>query len=658
MKQFIDKIERHVYITGLIMSVLLTLLCEICGRGSILQGFQFAIQSKFAFCFDVFIIFLIWSFAVFFKRRIFYYLAVTTIWGAIGITNGVILGYRNTPFTFVDIQLAKAALAVMNNYMSQLKIIQTFGIIGIIAAVLIILFFKAPLYEGPRKWKKNAVVTLLFIVAFAGSYQFGIKTGRLVDRFVNLNLSYKAYGVPYCFMVTLIDNGIRKPVNYSASTMEEIEKKIDSVEETEPEKTPNIIVLQLESFFDVNHMKDVEFSENPVPYFTYLKENYTSGYFRVPTYGAGTINTEFEVLSQMNKDFFGAGEYPYKSIMQNRNDTCETLAYILKKEGYSTHAIHNNRATFYDRNYVYTHMGFDTFTSAEFMNNKEMTPNGWIKDKILVNEITKALDSTKKTDFVFAVSVQGHGEYPTDVTEMIEDPKITLTGIDDEERANKLTYYVNEINEMDDFLKQLTDALSDYPEDVILAIYGDHLPSIDFTNDELENGSTFATEYVIWSNFDIEKEDKDIEAYQLGSNIFDKIGMHSGIMTRFHQYYEAQKSKKGYISNMKLLEYDMLYGNRYILNKQNPFKVTDMQMGTYPMTISNVEKEEDGTITVTGGEYTEYTAIYINGKRVDTEFISPEKVKCEYDLQYGDEVQIVQESKTHKKLSESEIYYY
>ena len=482
MKQFIKKIEEHVYITGIIMSIFLTLLCEICGRGSVVLGLQFAIQKPFAFCFDVFIIFLIWSFAVFFKRRIFYYLVVTTIWGAIGITNGVILGYRNTPFTFVDIQLAKAGLAVMNNYMSQVKIITTFLEIALIAGILILLFFKAPIYEGARKFKKNFIVTLLLIVAFTGSYKFGIQTGRLVDRFVNLNLSYKEYGVPYCFMVTLLDNGIRKPMSYSQKTMDKIEKKIDSIEETTPDKKPNIIILQLESFFDVNHMKNVKFSENPLPYFEYLKENYSSGYFKVPTYGAGTINTEFEVLSQMNKDFFGAGEYPYKSIMQNRNDTCETLGYILKKEGYSTHAIHNNRATFYDRDFVYTHMGFDTFTSSEFMNNREMTPNGWVKDKILVDEIKKSLDSTKKTDFIFAVSVQGHGEYPEDVTEMIEHPKITLSGVEDEVRANKLTYYVNQIHEMDEFLKQLTEELSQYDEDVILAIYGDHLPSLEFTD--------------------------------------------------------------------------------------------------------------------------------------------------------------------------------
>ena len=532
MRQFIQKIQHHVYLIGLIMSLFLVLLCEACGRGSLLLGLRFAVEHPFAFSFDVFIIFLTWSFAIFFKRRIFYYLIVITLWGAIGITNGVILGYRNTPFTFVDVQLAKTGLDVMNNYMSQVKIITTFLIIAAIAAVLILLFFKVPPYEGKRSFKKNLLSMAIIILCFTGCYQIGIKTGRLVERFADLNLSYKTYGVPYCFAVTLVDNGISKPLSYSQKTMKGIEKQIDTVEETDAKKKPNVIILQLESFFDVNHMKNLTFSENPLPYFNYLKENYTSGYFKVPTYGAGTINTEFEVLSQMNRDFFGAGEYPYKSLVQNKNKTFETVNYILKKQGYSTHAIHNNRATFYDRDFIYSHLGFDTFTSYEFMNDREPTPNGWVKDKILTKEIVKALDSTKKKDFIFTVSVQGHGEYPTDVTEFIEDPKITISGMEDEERANKLTYYVNEINEMDQFLKELTDTLSEYPEDVILAIYGDHLPSLGFSDEELENGSTFETEYVLWSNFDMEKKDEDIQAYQLVSRIFDRMGLQSGVMSR------------------------------------------------------------------------------------------------------------------------------
>ena len=47
--------------------------------------------------------------------------------------------------------------------------------------------------------------------------------------------------------------------------------------------------------------------------------NYSSGYFKVPSVGAGTANTEFEVLTGMSMRFFGPGEYPYKTyVKENR----------------------------------------------------------------------------------------------------------------------------------------------------------------------------------------------------------------------------------------------------------------------------------------------------------------------------------------------------
>lgn len=49
----------------------------------------------------------------------------------------------------------------------------------------------------------------------------------------------------------------------------------------------------------------------------------------------------------------------------------------------------------------------------------------WSKDDILLTHIKDALDSTEQEDFVFTVSVQGHGNYPTE--KVIENPKITVT---------------------------------------------------------------------------------------------------------------------------------------------------------------------------------------------------------------------------------------
>lgn len=103
-------------------------------------------------------------------------------------------------------------------------------------------------------------------------------------------------------------------------------------------------MVQLESFFDPTLVKYLQFSQDPVPNFRKLKENFSSGYLTVPSVGAGTANTEFEVLTGMSLQFFGPGEYPYKTIL--KESTAESVNYDLKELGYSTHAIHNNKGTF------------------------------------------------------------------------------------------------------------------------------------------------------------------------------------------------------------------------------------------------------------------------------------------------------------------------
>lgn len=42
----------------------------------------------------------------------------------------------------------------------------------------------------------------------------------------------------------------------------------------------------------------------------------------------------------------------------------------------------------------------------------QKTPLGWAKDKMLVPQIKKTLDSTDGRDYIFTISVQGHGDYP------------------------------------------------------------------------------------------------------------------------------------------------------------------------------------------------------------------------------------------------------
>ena len=79
-------------------------------------------------------------------------------------------------------------------------------------------------------------------------------------------------------------------------------------------------------------MNDLTFSEDPIPNFRRLSEEYSSGYLTVPTIGGGTSNTEFEVITGLSTKLFGPGQFPYNTLLQT--STSESLAYYLKNQGY------------------------------------------------------------------------------------------------------------------------------------------------------------------------------------------------------------------------------------------------------------------------------------------------------------------------------------
>lgn len=91
---------------------------------------------------------------------------------------------------------------------------------------------------------------------------------------------------------------------------------------------PNIICILLESFCDPDEIKFLNYNQDPIPTFHNLEKNYTSGYLTVPVVGAGTANTEFEVLSGMSMQYFGTGEYPYKTILKRQTARALLLIWL------------------------------------------------------------------------------------------------------------------------------------------------------------------------------------------------------------------------------------------------------------------------------------------------------------------------------------------
>lgn len=628
-------------------------LIEAISRHSFTEAWNFMTGRPLVFAYNAALIFTTSLIVYLFRRRCFLRVFLCMFWLLLGIINGVILATRVTPFTGPDLHLLTDGMALLEKYLPKWGVIVALIVLGFFALTLFGLILKGPKFKGKLKYRWNIPLVLAGFLVFAGLTQLALEKRVLSNYFGNIAFAYEDYGYPYCLGVTIFDTGITCPRDYSEGEIKRIENTEKNLPETKDGDHPNIIFLQLESFFDPKLVDYLEMSEDPIPVFRKLMKEYTSGYYKVPSVGAGTANTEFESITGMSLHYFGPGEYPYKSIL--KETTCESAPYILKDLGYSTHAIHNNEANFYGRRSIFPNLGFDTFTSAEYMPEEEdKNPLGWTRDRVLTEEIIKCLDSTEdQPDYVYTISVQGHGSYPEEPE--LEEPEITVTGSPTEAKNNQWEYYVNQIREMDDFVKELTDALEKYPEDVILVMYGDHLPTMDLTVEDVKNRYLFQTQYVMWDNFGLEKKDVNLAAYQMAAEVLDRVGIHEGTIFRYHQ---ARRNTKNYQVDLETLQYDLLYGERYSYEGEKPFKRTKMRLGIYDTTLDGISLVSawDHTYRITGTNFTPSSQVKLNGEWYDTVYVNPTTLMISgTELGDFDRLSVVQRSNssTRKALSKS-----
>ena len=627
-------------------------LIEAISRHSFLEAWEYMTQRPLVFAYNTALIFTTSLLVYLFRRRCFWRVVVALFWLILGIINGVLLTTRVTPFTGPDLHLITDAMKIANKYLPFAGVVAVWILAGILVILLLVFFVKGPKYRGKLKYRYNIPLVLAGVFLFAGITQLALEKRVLSNYFGNIAFAYEDYGYPYCLVTTIFNTGISCPRDYSDEEIARIEKTEKNLPETKEGDYPNIIFLQLESFFDPTLVNYLKISEDPIPYFRSLMKEYSSGFYKVPSVGAGTANTEFESITGMSMHYFGPGEYPYKSIL--KETTCESAPYVLKNLGYSTHAIHNNEANFYGRKTIFPNLGFDTFISEEYMPEEDQkNPLGWVKDSVLTNEIMKCLESTKEPDYIYTISVQGHGAYPEEP--LLEDPEITVSGSPTEERNYQWEYYVNQIHEMDNFVKELTETLSEYPEDVVLVMYGDHLPTMGLTVEDVDNKYLFQTQYVIWDNFGLKKIDDNLAAYQMAAEVMDRIGIHEGTIFRYHQ---ARRNTKNYQVDLETLQYDILYGEKYAYDGENPFARTSMRLGLYDITLDSMElvSETDHTYYIRGTNFTPSCEVQINKEWYDTVYINENKLMITgMELNDFDRISVVMRSNssTRKALSKS-----
>lgn len=641
-----------------LISCMIVFIVELISRRDFLSACSFIGNHTAAYLFNALIVFCSLTLVYLFRRRAFCRIIISGFWILLGTINGCILSNRVTPFGFTDLKCINDLFAMNNTkyFTAQEAMLVVTGL-GLFALFCVVLFIKGPRYQGKlyTKYILPSIVAALFI-GLPFTTHAAQNANVVASYFSNIAQGYENYGFIYGFSSSVVDRGMSKPNSYSKETIDQIQEKTESTKEktADKKKQPNIICVLLESFCDPDEIKFLDYNRDPVPTFHKLEKKYSSGYLTVPVVGAGTANSEFEVLSGMSMQYFGTGEYPYKTILKKTD--CESTASVLKKLGYGTHAVHNNGGNFYSRVNAFSMMGFDTFTSKELMDIQTYTPNGsWATDDILVDETIKTLDATDTPDFTYTITVGSHGDYPKEA--VISNPKFTLNNMEDEETKNQWTYYINQLNEVDTFMKDLINKLSKRDEDTVVVFFGDHLPTMGLEDSDMVSNDIYKTKYVTWNNMGLEKEDADLYAYQLMANITASVGIHEGTILGYHQ---TQVDSADYLDNFENLQYDLLYGERYSYGGEDLYPATDIVMGVDEVTIDSAVNSMGGSeVIIRGDNFTKWSRVFVNGEKVSSIYSSSKCLIIDRDsIEDGDVITVCQMGSGNSVFRTSNTFIY
>lgn len=627
------------------LTLIFTIIIELLQRASIIKTITFIFGSFSLFLLNYFIFLSATSIAFLFKKTKSVYAIIAGIIMIFSIGGAVIMKFRGSPLTAADLYSIKDGLSIAQEYLNVFQMI-LIGIVLIALIVLIVFCFKREKKSEYFSYKRNiALIIIPTILLTFGIYKYNDIQKKIKIYRWDLTSTYSNNGFLFSFINSSFELIPQKPESYNETRMTEIKDKLDSATATvsNTKVKPNIIVVQLESFVDPYRLKGVKFEEDPIPNIRKLSQQGPNGLITVPSFGGGTVRTEFEVLTGYSANNLGPGEIPNNTVLKKQS--VESLAYILKKQGYQTTAIHDYLGNFYNRDTVYSNFGFDNLVTMEYMDDLKYTYN-YPSDMNNLASIEQVL-SRKEPQFIFNVAVESHGPYDKSYNAK----KYTVSGNISNEDRNQIQEYVDKAHEVDNYVKALIDYVEKSGEPTIIAMYGDHLPALSAINnkDIFPQDEKYKPEYFIWSNIGVKPKKQDISAYQLSTYILNLAGIDGSIMPIFHKMYSQDAN---YMDYLKDVQYDQLYGKDY-LEGTDLYKKSDLQLGLNPITITKAYIQGK-QLVVEGDNLTKASKVIVDGKQLQTTYESKNKIVATGFKDNIKEVKVGQVGMYDKVLSETE----
>jgi len=520
----------------------------------------------------VFLILVMASITVITRRVVIPAVAVGSIIYALSTAHFFKLYFREESLMPSDLYLIKEAGLVAGEL--DLFITREIILFGGFLVLMAIMLFKVKIPK--TKLKLEILIRLAISSVFMLSAVLYTKTVLYDDNVLekigagmgslnNEETYYKGTFVT-AFLRFTQDAFYEEPDGYSKEAVREIYSTLKVTDNTD-QKKPDIIVVMLEGYFHLDYYDKETYSENIMENYDRISREGIRGNHIAATFGGGTADIEFEVLTAHSKMLLPDVGTAYNTVVKPGIDS---YVSYLKKLDYRAIAIHSYLGTLYNRVAAYRNLGFDQFYDFDDFAYPQMAGQ-YISDMATMDKIIEIYEEEIENIndgnvFIHTVTMQNHAPIDNRFTEdeQIEVYSERMNAQDKNTLANLATcQYLT-----DQAIGYLVDYFRTVDRDVIVLFFGDHqvkasretdkdpLKRTDFYTDYSSSEQTLklhSVPFLMWSNFEV-KDGEDIGLISTDSILPNMLTAYNVVRPDYFDYvYHTQSVIKGYIKSTDMV---------------------------------------------------------------------------------------------------------
>ncbi len=384
---------------------------------------------------------------------------------------------RNDPLVPGDVMLLKESLVAAGDYHLNLHPRIILIMVCSIGGFFLLSFF---LKSRRIKILPRLIVLLLVVAIFAGmcsniyADKDFYKELPDVDK-SNVSQVFYSFGFPYCFLHNLNLYPVEKPEGYQASEVRQWEQVTAS--QAAPMDV-DIIMLMGEAFSDLSDEAAFMYSpeENPTYLYHQIADSHRaiSGHIVVPDFGAGTANTEFDVLTGMQTHMIS--EDLTSAFRVVRHDI-GSIARVYQDHDYSNWFMHPGKSWFYNRSNVFDYLGIKDQTFEEAF-PKDDWDSVFCPDSVLLEKVEEKYINTPSPSFSYITTYENHQTYRPYKYKFPITEEVPTTMTLDYDVREQLEVYFTGIRHTSQMVYSLAEYLDTVDRPTILVFFGDHRPAM------------------------------------------------------------------------------------------------------------------------------------------------------------------------------------